>query len=95
VKNRALALLLTLPLWACASSDPATQRTTSIIETPFRLAFTVPTCLGYIVTLAPSALASAAVPFEASKEGSDGDYYKTRTNQACGGPYVAAGTPLW
>jgi hypothetical protein len=71
------------------------QTATSIFETPFRIAFTVPTCLGYIVTLAPSALASAVVPFEESKEGSDGDYYKKRTNQACSGPYVAAGTPLW
>jgi len=97
MKARTLALLFVLPLGACSGSamTQGSPSAASIIETPFRIAFTVPTCLGLIPTLLPGAAASAVVPFNDNKNGSGAQYYGNGVKAACGGPYMAAGTPLW
>lgn len=98
MKLRLLAVLLTVPLWACANSpnsgaDAAADNATTalrVIETPLFLAFKVPVCLGSVPLLVPAAAASVAVPFQnGSHEKSGWAYYKNGVKEACGPPYAA------
>lgn len=96
MKLRLLAVLLMVPLWACAnnpngSAGPGGGTTAlRVVETPLFLAFKVPVCLGSVPLLVPAAAASAAVPFHnGSQEKSGWAYYKNGVKEACGPPYTA------
>ena len=87
---RPLAILLTLPLFACASQPGGGGMTTAhVIETPFYAAFKLPGCLAAAPILGPAAIASAIVPFQDSKEGNGWTYLQNGVNDACGGPWTA------
>lgn len=98
---RLVAILLAAPLGACADNmagTPAEPAATTaqavasrqVVETPFLLAFKVPTCLGVTLASIPSAIASAIVPFADSPRGSGGDYLAASAKDACGPPYVVS-----
>ncbi len=88
---RPLAILLMLPLWACASQPGGgTDKTAlTVLETPFPVAFKLPGCLAAAPILGPAAIASSIVPFDESKEGSGMTYFQNGMNAACGGSWVA------
>jgi hypothetical protein len=85
MKFRVLAVLVTLPLWACADkpgdSGAASSPTATAIglaETPLLLASRITLCLATPPLLGPGAIASAAIPL-----------FKKGVADACGPPYVA------
>ena len=86
---RPLAILLMLPLWACASQPGGDKTALTVIETPFRVAFKLPGCLAAAPILGPAAIASSVVPFQDSKEGSGMTYFQNGMTAACGGSWVA------
>lgn len=91
MKLRPLAILLTVPLWACAAkpdSDPLST-TLSVVETPFLIAFKVPVCLGTVLLAPPGAAVSAAIPFKDASKGTGVSLYTNSVSDACGPPYVA------
>jgi hypothetical protein len=97
MKYRALAILLALPLWACAdkpgasgtASSPATTAI-GVAETPLLLASRITLCLATPPLLGPGAIASAAIPFEgAPQEPTGWELFKKGVADACGPPYVA------
>ncbi|MGH7035510.1 MAG: hypothetical protein ACREFL_17390 [Stellaceae bacterium] len=97
MKFRALAVLLALPLWACAdkpgdsgaASGPAATAI-GIAETPLLLASRITLCLATPPLLGPGAIASAAIPFEgAPQEPTGWELFKKGVADACGPPYVA------
>ncbi len=93
-----MAILLTAPLWACASKPDSgsaagssgTSTALSVIETPVMIAFKIPFCLGAAPVLAPAAAVSAVVPFkDPGERGSGGSLLINGVKEACGPPYVA------
>jgi hypothetical protein len=97
MKYRALAILLAVPLWACADKpgdsgaarSPATTAI-GIAETPLLLASRITLCLATPPLLGPGAIASAAIPFEgAPQEPTGWELFKKGVADACGPPYVA------
>ncbi len=97
MKLRLLAILLTLPLWACASKSDGTATSgssavstaLSVVETPLLIAFKVPLCLGAVPTMLPGAVASAVVPFKDQSKGNGGQVVANGVSDACGPPYIA------
>lgn len=100
MRMRRWAILLTIPLWACASkpesnSDAAAKPSAGatalgVIETPFRIALQIPLCIGLPPLMAPGAAVSAIFPFtDQSKDGSGGQLLASGVTKACGPPYVA------
>lgn len=98
MKIRPLAILLMLPLWACAdkpgsgaaTGSSAVSTTLSVIETPFLIAFKVPVCVATVPLMGPGAIASAAIPFKDSEHEPGGWQLMTSSvEDACGPPYVA------
>lgn len=86
------AVLLTMPLGACASTSGSDSGATTLgmIETPFRIAFQIPLCVGAAPLMAPGAAVSAVFPFtDKSKDGSGGQLLVNGVTKACGPPYVA------
>jgi hypothetical protein len=98
MKWRLMAILATVPLWACASKPDSTSASgssgvstaLSVIETPLLIAFKIPVCLGSAPVLAPAAAVSAVVPFkEGGERGRGGALLVNGVKEACGPPYVA------
>lgn len=97
MKCRVWAVLLTLPLWACADKpgDPGTASgpaatAIGVAETPLLLASRITLCLATPPLLGPGAIASAAIPFEGAPQESTGwELFKKGVADACGPPYVA------
>lgn len=97
MKWRLLAILLTVPLWACASKpggdatgSSAANTALTVIETPALIAFKIPFCLGAAPVLAPAAAVSAVIPFKnGSPRGSGWPLLENGVKEACGPPYVA------
>jgi len=97
MKFRVLAVLLTLPVWACAdkpsdpgaTSGPATT-VIGVVETPLLLASRVTVCLATPPILGPGAIASAVVPFKGGADEPTGwELFKKDVADACGPPYLA------
>jgi hypothetical protein len=84
---RPLAILLTLPLWAC--SNPGANTALKVVETPIYAAFKTAGCVASGPIMAPAALASAVVPFKDSKNGSGFDYLSNGVSEACNPPWTA------
>ena len=96
MKLRLLAMLLTVPLCACAdtytmSGPPGSSSLNpalSVIETPLYVALKIPFCVASVPILLPGAAASAVVPFD-GKEPSGGATWVNGVKNACGAPWVA------
>ncbi len=84
---RPLAILLTLPLWAC--SNPDGTMALKVVETPVYAVFKTVQCVAAGPILAPAALVSAVVPFKDSKNGSGVDYIAGGVSDACNPPWTA------
>lgn len=98
MKWRNWAILLAMPLWACASQPSSGNGASSangpsplgLLATPFYLAFKTIDCAASVPTLLPSAVASSVVPFDKNSSPESGwDYYANGVKGACSPPYVA------
>jgi len=100
MRLRDWAVLLTIPLAACAStpdshSDAAATPSTgpstlAMIETPLHIVFQIPLCIGAAPLMATGAAVSSVFPFtDKSKDGSGGELLASGVKKACGPPYIA------
>lgn len=91
-----MAVLLAAPLAACATGPGGTWATptgtgatvVAAIEAPIYFAMKAPVCLLRTPALLPATLASAVVPFSASKDGTGGAYFQSNAQANCGPPYI-------
>jgi hypothetical protein len=96
MKLRQFAILLAMPLWACASQPSGTAAasgnaptTLSMLGTPIYVAFKIPGCLAAAPILGPQAIASSVVPFSDPKAANGWQYFSNGVTEACGGSWVA------
>ena len=105
MKLRLMAILLTIPLWACAAQPDSTAKAgpgapppppsgfdtaMGIVETPLLIAFKIPACIALAPLSVPGAIASAVVPFNSNpKDASGAQVVANTATDACGPPYVA------
>jgi len=97
MRLRAFAILLTIPLWACASKPEggagtgasALDTTLGVIETPLLIAFKIPLCVGSAPVFAPGAVVSSVFPLKDTSKGNGWQRLANSVSEACGPPYVA------